>query len=206
MRWLDLPTEAVRGPELCLCAPVGTALEARLAEAGIAPGNYIHIHPTAMLPTKAWSAENFACLADALADEYRVPVVFTAGPAEARVLEQVKSSAARTHTYWADLRLEELFALIAGCRLFVGNDSGPTHAAAALRKPVVVVWGSSDYVAWRPWGTRYELVRSDLPCIPCPGYSCAEYGDSRCIRQIPMEVVAAACRRMLEPEAADGRQ
>ena len=204
MRWLDLPIEAIRDPELCLRAPAGAAVEARLAEVGIAPGDYIQIHPTAMLPTKAWSAENFARLGDTLADEYRLPVIFTAGSAETRVLEQVRSSAARTHAYWADLRLEELFALIAGCRLFVGNDSGPTHAAAALRKPVVVVWGSSNYVAWRPWGTRYEVVRSDLPCIPCPGYSCAEYGDSRCIRQIPLEAVAAACRRMLGSGLAMG--
>ena len=201
MRWLGLPMAAGCGPGLFVRASARAASEARLTAAGIAPGAYIQIHPTAMLPTKAWSAENFASLGDTLSVEYHRPVIFTAGPSESRVLEQVQSCARVSHTYWADLELGELFALIAGCRLFVGNDSGPTHAAAALRKPVVVVWGSSNYVAWRPWETRYELVRSDLPCIPCPGYFCAEYGDSRCIGRIPVEAVAVACRRMLEHEA-----
>jgi heptosyltransferase III len=202
MRWLDLPMAAGCGPGLCVPDSARAAIEARLAAAGIAPGSYIQIHPTAMLPTKAWSAGNFASLGDTLSAKYHLPVIFTAGPTENRVLEQVQGSARVSHTCWADLELEELFALIAGCRLFVGNDSGPTHAAAALGKPVVVVWGSSNYIAWRPWETRYEIVRSDLPCIPCPGHSCAEYGDSPCIGRIPAEAVAAACRRMLEPENA----
>lgn len=204
MRWLGLPMPAGSGPGLCVRESSRAAIEARLGEAAIMPGAYIQIHPTAMLPTKQWGVEKFARLADALSVEYSLPVVFTAGQAETRVLEQVRRSAQRSHRYWPDLRLEELFALIAGCRLFIGNDSGPTHAAAALKKPVVVVWGSSSHVAWRPWETHYELVRSDLPCMPCPGYSCAGYGDSRCILQIPVEAVADACRRMLEPNAGAG--
>ena len=200
MRWLGLPVPAEPRGTLPVCDSARAALGARLGNAGIPPGKYIQIHPTAMLATKQWKAEKFARLADTLSLEFGVPVVFTAGPAEIRVLEQVREDARRNHYYWADLRLEELFALIQGCRLFVGNDSGPTHAAAALRKPVVVVWGSSNYKAWRPWETRYELVRSDLPCMPCSGYSCQEYGDSRCIHQIPVEAVADACRRMLVAE------
>jgi heptosyltransferase-3 len=202
MRWLGLPTAAGHGPGLCVGDAAREAVAQRLGKAGIAPGAYIQIHPTAMLPTKQWAAENFAHLADALSADYGLPVVFTAGPGEVRVLEQVRAGARRDHFYWADLKLEELFALISGCRLFIGNDSGPAHAAAALRKPVVVVWGSSNHVAWRPWDTRYELVRSDLPCMPCPGYSCAAFGDSRCIRRIPMETVAEACRRILESGAS----
>lgn len=198
MRWLDLPIPVQSGARLPVRESARAAIEARLGTTGVTPGAYVQIHPTAMLPTKQWNAEKFALLADTLASEYGLPVVFTAGPTEARVLEQVRRSAQRDHLYWADLQLEELFALIAGCRLFVGNDSGPTHAAAALRKPVVVVWGSSNQVAWRPWATEYELIASDLPCMPCPGYSCAAYGDARCILQIPMEPVADACRRMLE--------
>jgi ADP-heptose:LPS heptosyltransferase len=201
MRWLGLPAAGEFGPGLHVGEPARVAVAERLGRAAVVPGAYIQIHPTAMLPTKQWGAENFARLADALSAEHGLPVIFTAGPAEARVLEQVRVGAGRAHCYWTDLRLEELFALIAGCRLFVGNDSGPTHAAAALGKPVVVVWGSSDYIAWRPWDTRYELVRSDLPCIPCPGYSCAAFGDSRCIRRIPMETVAEACGRVLGSEA-----
>jgi ADP-heptose:LPS heptosyltransferase len=71
------------------------------------------------------------------------------------------------------------------------------HAAAALKRPVVVVWGSSNFQAWHPWNTEYEAVRSDLPCMPCPGYTCAAFGEPRCIMDIPVSPVAEACERIL---------
>jgi ADP-heptose:LPS heptosyltransferase len=111
-------------------------------------------------------------------------------------LKEIAQSAREQHTYWSDLPLADLFALIERCRFFVGCDSGPTHAAAALQKPIVVVWGSSNFQAWHPWGTTFEVVRSNLPCMPCPGYSCEAFGEPKCIRDIPVERVAAACKKI----------
>src|SRR5262249_55639883 len=63
-----------------------------------------------------------------------------------------------------DLDLRHLVALIAGAQLFVGNDSGPTHIAAALQKPVVVIFGSSNSTHWAPWKTRHRLIHhADAP-------------------------------------------
>ena len=86
---------------------------------------------------------------------------------------------------------------IQASKLVIGNDSGPAHAAAALKKPMVVVWGSSNSVAWHPWRTNYELVRSDFPCMPCPGYTCHAFGRPRCILDIPVDRVLLACERIL---------
>ena len=84
---------------------------------------------------------------------------------------------------------------MARCSCFVGNDSGPMHLAAALQRPVLAIFGSSNLTAWRPWGTDYEVARADLPCIPCPGYRCYEYDQPRCIRSIhPMTAFQAFCR------------
>jgi ADP-heptose:LPS heptosyltransferase len=132
-----------------------------------------------------------------LADHSGLPIVFTAAPQESAELLAVSRTAAQKHSYWADLPLEDLFALIERSRLFVGNDSGPTHAAAMLHKPVVTVWGSSNWNAWRPWNCDYELVRSDLPCMPCPGYTCRAFGEPRCILDIPVERVFDACLKIL---------
>jgi ADP-heptose:LPS heptosyltransferase len=54
--------------------------------------------------------------------------------------------------------LDEIKSLFAGAALFVGNDSGPAHMAAAFGIPVVVVFGTSDPVVWAPWRTQAEVL------------------------------------------------
>jgi ADP-heptose:LPS heptosyltransferase len=49
--------------------------------------------------------------------------------------------------------------LLAGAALFIGNDSGPAHIAAAFGRPVVVLWGSSDLDNWRPWRTENAVLQ-----------------------------------------------
>jgi heptosyltransferase III len=197
MRWLGLPLPDNLHSRLHLSPEARRKAEARLLQSGLEWGNYFLIHPTATLATKQWAPANFAAIGDALALEYRIPVIYTSGPRESQVLLDIGRHSAQRHRYWSDLDLADLFALIQGCRLFIGNDSGPTHAAAALEKPVVVLWGSSNHHAWHPWETDYELVRSDLPCMPCSGYSCAEYGEPRCILDLPVDRVRQACHNIL---------
>jgi ADP-heptose:LPS heptosyltransferase len=158
----------------------------------------VALQPTATLFTKQWPEERFAEVARRLQREFGLAVVVTGAPHERALLERVEASGAGERAlFWSDLDLEELFALIGRSRLFVGNDSGPTHAAAALGIPVVVVWGSSSIAAWRPWGTDHEVVASALPCMPCPGYRCAAFGQPKCILDIEVERVMEACARML---------
>jgi heptosyltransferase-3 len=197
MRWLDLPVPPERRPRLPLRPAALERVRARLRAAGLETGRYCLVHPTATLFTKQWQEQKFAALADAVRGEFGAPVVFSAAATEKGTLDTIAASAAADHVYWADLTLEELFALIEGCGLFIGNDSGPTHAAAAFGKPIVVVWGSSNAVAWRPWGSDYEMIRSDLPCMPCPGYTCAAFGAPRCILDLEVGAVLEACRRIV---------
>jgi ADP-heptose:LPS heptosyltransferase len=198
LRWLNLPGIEAGGARIHLNEESRSRAGKRLNQAGIPSGGYIVIHPTATLFTKQWPEENFARLADSLQQRYGIPVIFTSAPHEAQVLLNLGNRAGGRHYYWSDLKLGELFALIDGARIFIGNDSGPTHAAAALGRPVVVVWGSSDYDAWHPWMTEFEAVRSDFPCMPCPGYSCAAFGKPRCVLDITVERVFDACARLLE--------
>lgn len=196
-RWLRIPISEKSVGRLIVESSASAQLEERLRRSGVARNGFFLIHPTATLWTKQWPAKNFAELADRLVRDQGLPVVFTAAPHENRVLDEVRSSARVPHLYWSDLDLSQLLAVIEACRLFVGNDSGPTHAASALHKPVVVVWGSSDFVAWRPWSTDFELIRSDLPCIPCPGYTCHAFGNPKCILDISVDRVWKACERIL---------
>ena len=75
-------------------------------------------------------------------------------------------------------------ALLAGARLLVGNDTGPTHIAAAAHVPIVVLFGASNSVHWRPWATDYRLLRSERPAAPG-------------LPSIRVEDVQAACAELL---------
>lgn len=194
MRWLGLPVTA-RSATLHIDPVARARIADYLQRSKIS--NYLVVHPTATLPTKQWTPTNFARLGDALLREFGHPIIYTAAQHEIPLLQQVQQAAQESHIYRADLTLAEHFALLERCRLFIGNDSGPMHAAAALKKPVVAVWGSSDFNAWHPWQTEYDVVRSDLACMPCPGYGCPVFGDPKCILDIPVSRVADACARLL---------
>ena len=93
----------------------------------------------------------------------------------------------------------EVTALTSRARLFVGNDSGIAHIAAAAGAPCVVVFGSSNVTHWRPWTTNAnEVVREEMPCQPCHGYFCAEFEKPECILRIPVERVIGAIDRILD--------
>ncbi len=201
LKWLGLPMPEAPAASLFPDEEARERVRERLRKSNLSPGNYLLIQPTATLFTKQWPAAKFAELADWLSQHLSLPVVFTSGPAEEQALLDIGRNVSGSYCYWSDLRLDDLFALIEGCRLFVGNDSGPMHAAAALRKPLVVVWGSSNYAAWHPWGTRFEAVVSNLPCMPCPGYTCEAFGEPKCIQDLPVERVKQACEKILAEAA-----
>lgn len=196
LRWLGIPIPSNPAPTLHVGDDARARIHQRLADAGIP--EFLLIQPTATLPTKQWPSQNFAQLGDRLSGQYGLPIVFTSAPHENGVLDEIRKTANRRHTYWSDLPLIDLFALMERCRLFIGCDSGPTHAAAALKKPIAVVWGSSNFQAWHPWQTDFEAARSELPCIPCPGYRCERFGEPRCILEIPVSAALDACSRILE--------
>jgi ADP-heptose:LPS heptosyltransferase len=193
MRWLGLPIDSASST-LHVGDAARMRVQNRLSAANIS--EFILIQPTATLHTKQWEPAKYGQLGDWLFSKYRCPVVYTCARHEESVLKEISGTAKSGHTYWSDLSLAELFALIEKCRFFVGCDSGPTHAAASLKKPIVVVWGSSDFQAWHPWETRFEAVRSGLPCIPCSGYTCEAYAEPKCIQDITVARVAAACEKI----------
>jgi heptosyltransferase III len=112
-------------------------------------GRYAVLHPFASEPAKRWPAERFCELARYLA-LWHIEPVFLAGPDddhEAFRLQKVFSGT-----------LAEAKAVISGAALFVGNDSGPAHMAAAFGVPSVVLFGASNPAIWSPWRTESEVI------------------------------------------------
>lgn len=159
-------------------------------------GKFALVHPAAAFRTKQWAEENFAKTADYLNEKGFSPVA-VAAHGEADVLSRVCAAARIPIITFDDLSLPEITALASRASLFIGNDSGIAHIAAAVGTPSVVIFGSSNVDHWRPWtDAPNEIVRSRLACQPCAGYECAEYGEPRCIQDVSVSAVAAAVDRV----------
>jgi heptosyltransferase-3 len=107
-------------------------------------GGFAVIHPFAGSPKKRWPIDRFQALAQQLAD--RLPVEWCAGPED-------ELPGARRFA-----GLYQLACWLASARCYVGNDSGPTHLAAAVGTPVVALFGASDPAVWAPRGPNVSVV------------------------------------------------
>lgn len=109
------------------------------------------LHPFASEPAKVWPTEKFLAVARHLNQDLGLEPVFVGGP---------NDDLSPFHEYACAQAapLEELKSLFATATLFVGNDSGPAHIAAAFGRPVVVLWGASDLDNWRPWRTENVVL------------------------------------------------
>jgi ADP-heptose:LPS heptosyltransferase len=115
-------------------------------------GPYAVLHPFASTADKTWPREKFLAVAKHLRD-LGIEPLFVAGADE-------DLSAFGEHSCFQGAPLEEVKSLLAGAALFVGNDSGPAHIAAAFGRPVIVLFGSSEVENWRPWRTDNVVLTS----------------------------------------------
>jgi len=160
------------------------------------------LHPTTAFFTKQWATENFARTSEFLADK-GIATVAVASKKEVATLNELVTESKAPIIAFDDLSLPEITALASRARLFVGNDSGIAHIAAAVNTPSVVIFGSSNRDHWYPWtDSPNEIVFEPLPCQPCPGYECAVFGDPKCILSIQPEKVFAAIDRVLDVSKA----
>jgi len=109
------------------------------------------MHPVAATPEKTWRAEGFLAVAEHL-KVHGMETVFIGGPGD-------DLSPFRDFRTVSGAPLSEIKALLAGAALFVGNDSGPAHMAAAFGVPSVVIFGPSDPAIWGPWRTASEVLQ-----------------------------------------------
>ena len=97
-----------------------------------------------------------------------------------------------------NLELAEITALASGAVLFVGNDSGVAHIAAATKTPSAVIFGSSNRNHWSPWtNSPNEVVFKRMECQPCAGYKCEKFDAPKCILEVEVSDVKRALRKLL---------
>jgi heptosyltransferase-3 len=199
--WTGVPVTDRPATKLSVTAKANASIARKLFDSGVAENESIAlIHPAAAFATKQWATENFAQVIEAVGARGFTPVAVV-GPNEKPVLQSLKNHSPVPVVGFDNLSLPEITALAARARLFVGNDSGIAHIAAAVGAPCVVVFGSSNIAHWRPWTTKpNEIVREEMPCQPCHGYFCAEFDQPECIVRVPADRVVAAIDRVLTEE------
>lgn len=174
---------------------------ALLADAGIAAGAFVLIHPTSRWQFKSWTTGKFAELMDRIAQD-GLPLVVSAAPdpgEQAAVAAMLAAcSRAKPLSLAGQLTLKELAALIGASRALVCVDSVPLHIASALKKPTVVLFGPSSEQEWGPWDNpRAETLTQKYSCRPCGLDGCGGSKVSDCLTTMPVERVYSALERVL---------
>ncbi|HKY33845.1 MAG TPA: lipopolysaccharide heptosyltransferase II [Candidatus Polarisedimenticolia bacterium] len=160
----------------------------------------------AMKGPRAWHAERFAELAGRLASERGAGILVLGGKGDREGSREVLAAAgAAAIDAVGTTTVPQMAALLERCRVFVGNDSGPMHVAAALDVPVLALFGPGTPSKTGPYmpPDRFIALSSDYPCSPCrqdffKECSPAPSGKPMCLESIDTARAAAALNALLE--------
>ena len=150
-------------------------------------------------PAKCWPAERYGALAAKLGKEHNATLLVFGTAADNDVAEQIKAQAPdRIINLAGKTNLSEAMALIGACDAFVTNDSGLMHVGAALKTPLVAIFGSTDAVATGPYADNAVVVQKDLPCRPCLKTHCKS--DFRCMTDITVTEISEQVSQILQSQ------
>jgi heptosyltransferase II len=145
---------------------------------------------------KRWFPERFAEVGDRLASEYGFRILLTGGPGEQEIGRDIEAAmASKPLNLIGKTSVRQMMALLSRCGLMVTNDSGPMHVAAALRVPIVAIFGSTDHTTTFPLADKYRIVRHTIDCAPCLLRMCPT--DHRCMEMVSADDVLAAVRELI---------
>jgi lipopolysaccharide heptosyltransferase II len=185
-------------PVLTITSEARSAADRLLKEATIDLSRpLVCLHPGARWWFKSWPAERFAALADLIQTETSAQALFLGGNQErsaAGKIAEVMKSPFRSLIGRTDL--PQLGAVLARAILMISNDNGPMHMAAALRVPVIGLFGPSDPAVWGPWGEGHHVFYKGLDCRACFHPDCFR-GEQNCMRLITLEEVWEAVKQVL---------
>ena len=146
---------------LSVPSPMRQRARGVLMRAGHEGQGLIVLHPGSGGKRKCWPLERYFALAERLVERAGAFILFLSGPAEeppvkGRIEQFVRARTGAAQVADADLPI--VAGLLALCGLFVGNDSGISHLAAAAGAPVISLFGPTDPALWRPCGEPVRVI------------------------------------------------
>jgi heptosyltransferase-3 len=196
--WAGLPRGPIPRTQVFPQPDAAETVARALNEKGIARGAaYAVLQPGARLPAMRWPVEKFAEIARWLRESRGIASVVNLGPGDAEVAGEVRRSMSDCAVLMDSFDVRELIAFIAGARLFVGNDSGPAHVAAAAGRPSVVIFSTTNPKEWRPWQTEHRIVHTNAVFESRRGDKSIAVRAERTINSIGIDEVRAVCDDLL---------
>ena len=169
-----------------------------LAEKGIANGSpYAVLQPGARLASMRWPVARFAEIARWLRSEHGIASVVNLGAGDSEIATDARRELHDCTLIPDPLPLRELIALVASARLFVGNDSGPAHFAAATARPSVVIFSSTNPTQWGPWQTEHRILHTGAVFRPSRGDKTTAVSEPQSIDSIATDQVQKAAGELL---------
>ncbi|TPI29064.1 glycosyltransferase family 9 protein [Mesorhizobium sp. B3-2-1] len=200
------PLEAL-GIDLRVTVPSIQPLPSEAAKAlALLDGHHIHsnafvaVHAGASFKGRQWQPERFAQAIDEIAAETGLGVVLVGGPDERETAARiVTGTAAPVVDLVGALSLESLLAVLEQARLFLGNESGPMHMAAAAGTPVVGLFGLTHPARWGPVGVPSIVLRPPMPCDCVARDLCRRTDPSKacCVWRLEVKPVVDAALEIL---------
>lgn len=182
---------------------ISAAVKRKWPDAFVSNPQLIVIQPGARWDNKRWPAENFTELVRRLSEKFRAARFAILGSGEDKPLGEIISRAApeRCLNLCGATSLPEMIEWIRLCDLMVTNDTGPMHAAAALGKPMVALFGPTEPRRTGPYGRLENVLRIDLPCSPCLKSHCAWKNPNECLTALSPAMVFERAQKHLQPQA-----
>ena len=173
----------------------------------------VAVHPGVGNAMRQWPAEHFASLIDLLVEKNGVNAVLIGGAEEAELADEVLARVANRNAVVSVVGktpLRQLPDLLRACVLYVGNNSGPKHIAAALGVPTIGIHsGVVDAIEWGPIGRRAVALRRNMTCSPCylarmedcpRGFACMRGLEPGAVQEVSAILLARPVdRQVIEP-------
>lgn len=158
------------------------------------------VHPGARVPLKRWMPERFAAVCDNIADRYKLQVVLLGSGAEKEIVSEIIDRMEHKAVSLAgELTLRELAGVLSEAALFICNDSSPMHIAAAMKTPVVAIFGPSKSLETGPYGNIHRVVERDYTCrYTCDENTCSYESYKACMKAIEVTDVMNEIEDIME--------
>lgn len=168
---------------------------------GIAPG------AAESAKSRMWPIERFSNLADLLINKYKAKIIFVGSNEEIKLINKIQNLMNNKSINAAGkTNLAQLFYLIENCKLFISNDTGPMHIAAAQQVKTIGLFGPNLPARFGPYGKGNISVYKGAECSPCINVhegqvpECRWYGEDyqKCMKKITVEEVLRAVEKIIK--------